>query len=98
MSHVRFEAESRRLRLAGDVLDDDLAELAEMLDRFTGRAEGHVMVDLTAVTDLSASAARHLVEVRAAAASEGRLITLLRRHGTPVDDALKAACEGTAGG
>lgn len=91
MPHVHYETESRRLRLAGDVLDDDLADLREAVARFVERSEGHLMVDLTAVTDLSESAARHLVEVRTAAGARGRRITLLRRHGTPVDEALRSA-------
>ncbi|WP_243060651.1 STAS domain-containing protein [Nocardioides sp. SR21] len=92
MAHVRCETESRRLRLSGAVLDAaDLADVVETLERFAESCHGQLVIDLTAVTELAAPAARHLVEVRRSAAAEGRRVTLLRRHGTPVDDALHAA-------
>lgn len=93
MPNVRYEAEVHRLRLTGAVGDADLTELEERVDAFVDATEDDLVIDLTAVTELADSAARHLVEVRAAAVADGRRMTLLRRCRTPTDDALNAAAD-----
>jgi anti-anti-sigma regulatory factor len=93
MTNFRCEAETRRLRLVGAVGDADLADLEERVRAFADVAEGVLVIDLTAVTDLADSAARYLVDVKEAAAADGRQMTLLRRCGTATDDALNGAAD-----
>lgn len=93
MPNVRYEAEAHRLRVTGAVGDADLADLEQRVDAFVGAAEGDLVIDLTAVTELADSAARHLVQVRECATADGRRMTLLRRCRTPTDDALNAAAD-----
>jgi len=97
MSNVRYEVEVRRLRLAGAVGDADLLDLEEQVGAFADAAEGDLVIDLTAVTGLADPAARFLLEFKATAATGGCRITLLRRCGTPTDDALNNALDPPAG-
>jgi len=91
MNGVRYESETCRLRLVGQVGDADLESLQDAMEAFERRAEGHLMIDLTAVSHLADSAASYLIEAKAAHDAPGRRMTLIRKLDSPVDVALKAA-------
>ena len=97
MSNVHYEADARRLRLEGALRDTDLDLVRDAVDAFGPRAEGHLTVDLTAVTDLGPGVARYLLEAKAAAADLGVRMELLRKLDTPADRALHAAAEPGSG-
>lgn len=91
MSNMRFEAEARRLRLAGAIVDADLVTLRDAIESFSADAARHVMVDLTRVTELAPTAARYLLDVKAVLEAQGRRMTLLRLLDSPTDLAIRHA-------
>ena len=91
MMAMHYEPDGRRLRIRGACCTDDRDAVREMLDRSAHRADEHLIVDLTAVTDLDPWTASDLVAAAHRLRGAGRTIVLVRKHGTSVDDALRAA-------
>jgi anti-anti-sigma regulatory factor len=90
MTTVRYDADVHRLRLEGECRDYDRSSIQDALGTFAELAGGHLIVDLTAVTGIDQSIANELVDA-ARARTEGPTFAFVRKHGSPVDDALKAA-------
>jgi anti-anti-sigma regulatory factor len=88
---VRYEADTHRLRIGGECLDDDRAVVQDALDTFARLASSHLIVDLTAVTRIDQSAANHLVASARRLRRDGGTVVFLRKHGTSVDRVLSAA-------
>jgi hypothetical protein len=91
MTTVHYDAGTHRLRLEGVWRDGDRATIREALDTFAPLAGRYFIVDLTAVTEVDQVFANDLVAAARAAVSEDDTLTFVRKHGTPVDDALTAA-------
>ena len=91
MTTVHYEAGTHRLRLEGACRDGDRLAIHEALDTFTPMAGGHLIVDLTAVTAIDQSVANDLVATARSLSDAQGAFTLVRKHGTPVDQALVAA-------
>ena len=91
MTAVRYEASGRRLRLAGVCQAADRDALHEALDTFAHLSGGHLIVDLTAVTDIDPGTARDFVAAARRSRGDGVTVAFVRKHDTPVDAALRAA-------
>ena len=91
MTTVRYEASTHRLRLEGVCRDDDTSTIQDAIDTFVSMSGGHLVIDLTAVTAIHPTIAADLVAAVHAARSQGNVVTLIRKHRTPVDDAIIAA-------
>ena len=98
-----YEAQHRRLRVAGVCGDDDVPTLCEAVRTLT-RTGDSLIVDLTAVTAMTAEVADALLAAQALAQAMARTcrVTLLRKSRGPVDRCLRAAlpesCRGAGPG
>ncbi len=90
MTTVVYEAPGHRLRLGGQCRDDDRDAIREALGTFARQAGCHLIVDLTAVTAIDQGVAEDLVAVRSSC-GDGQTFAFIRKHGTPIDEALTAA-------
>jgi anti-anti-sigma regulatory factor len=95
MTTVHYEAGTHRLRLEGPCRDADRSALHEALDTFAPMAGGHLIVDLTGVTSMDQRVANDLVAAARSANKEHEAFTIVRKHGTVVDEALIAAEAGS---
>lgn len=91
MTTVHYEAKTRRLRIEGGCRTSDLSTVHEALDTFSQLTDAHLIVDLTAVTEIDQSVADELVAAAVRSRSRGGTVALVRKHGTSVDDAVTAA-------
>lgn len=91
MTALHFEARTHRLRVEGGCRAADRDAILEALDRFAHLANGHLIVDLTAVTEIDQVAADQLVSAVHRTRAEGGTVALVRKNGTPVNDAITAA-------
>ena len=91
MTTVRFEADTRRLRIEGGCHAADWSTVQEALDTFSQLTDGHLIVDLTAVTGIDQHVADELVAAARRSRANGGTVAFIRKHGTTVDDALTAA-------
>ncbi|WP_028644058.1 STAS domain-containing protein [Nocardioides sp. URHA0020] len=91
MTTVTYEAAGHRLRIAGGCHRGDNPTLQEALGTCAELAGSHLIVDLTAVTEIDQQVANDLVAAARRSRASGGTIALVRKHGTPVDDALAAA-------
>ena len=86
MRALSFEPEHHRLRVAGRCGDDDVRQIQEAVGSHA-RSASALIVDLTAVTEVSAGVARALVAARSAA--DGCRVTLVRKSDSAVDRSLR---------
>lgn len=89
MTNISYEAAGHRLRLEGDCWDVDLDLVEDAVEAFQ-RLAGNMIIDLTAVTDLSHEVAEFLVLTQTHARSGGARVTLVRHLDGPADHALVA--------
>jgi len=86
MSTLSYEAQQRRLRVAGPCGNEDAPRLREAVLSLA-RQSDLLIVDLTAVTEASSEVGRALLSAQDAA---GRCrITLVRKSGSRVDACLR---------
>lgn len=86
MSTLSYEAEHRRLRVAGSCGNEDASQIHEAVLTFA-RQGRTLIVDLTAVTEMSREVGHALLAAQDAA---GRCrVTLIRKSGSPVDSCLR---------
>jgi hypothetical protein len=86
MSTLSYEAEHRRLRVAGSCGDEDAPRIHEAVLAFA-REGRTLIVDLTAVTEMTREVGYAL---QAAQEAAGRCrVTLIRKSGSPVDACLR---------
>ena len=93
MTTLTYEASARRLRIAGGCRSDDSSTIQEAFGAFASLAGGHLIVDLTAVTEIEQEVANDLLAAARRWSREGGTFALVRKGGTVVDDALLAAAE-----
>jgi anti-anti-sigma regulatory factor len=91
MTALRYEADGHRLRIAGGCRAADCDLIREALDAMVHLADDHLIVDLTAVTEIDQYVANELIAAARRSRGDGGTVTFVRKHGTPVDDALRAA-------
>ncbi len=94
MTNLRYEANTHRLRIEGSCHLADLSKVHEALDTFSPLTDGHLIVDLTAVTEIDQAVADELVAVAYRSGSRRGTVAFVRKHGTSVDRALTAAEQG----
>ena len=88
MCTIDYEARRRRLRISGRCGgDNDAATIRDAIDTFSRQGD-KLIVDLTALTDLSDDVAIAIVEARKKVPCD---VTVLRKHGTEVDRLLSEA-------
>lgn len=88
MCTIDYEARRRRLRISGRCgSDDDAAAIRDAIDTFSRKGDT-LILDLTALTDLSGDVAAVIVEAGNEVACD---VTVLRKHGTEVDRVLTEA-------
>jgi anti-anti-sigma regulatory factor len=88
---VHYEADGHRLRIAGGCRAGDRDVIREALDAMAHLANDHLIVDLTAVTEIDQCAANELIAAVRRSRGDGGTVVFVRKHGTPVDNALVAA-------
>lgn len=91
MTTVRYEASVHRLRVEGECRRSDLSTVRKAFETFSEMADGHLIVDLTAVTGIDQSVADELVGAGRRSRRDGGTVAFVRKHGTPVDEALTSA-------
>jgi anti-anti-sigma regulatory factor len=91
MTGLRYEADGHRLRIAGGCRAADRDLIREALDAMADLADDHLIVDLTAVTEIDQCAANELISAARRSRGDGGTVAFLRKHGTSVDAALVAA-------
>lgn len=91
MTTLHYEASTHRIWLEGSCRPDDSLAIHDALDAFGPIAGGQLIVDLTAVTDIDPGVAAELVQAARSAQHQGKALTLLRKPGTTVDEALSTA-------
>lgn len=91
MTTLHYEASTHRIRLEGECRNDDGLALRDALEAFGPMAGDHLIVDLTAVTHIDPAVAAEVVRAVRSASRDGKQLTLLRKDGTVVDEALSAA-------
>jgi len=88
MSTLSYEAEHRRLRVAGACGNEDAPRIHEAVLTFA-RQGRTLIVDLTAVTEVTREVGHALL---AAQEDAGRCqVTLVRKSGSPVDSCLRTS-------
>lgn len=85
MCTIDYEAEQRRLRVAGTCRDTDAEQIRDAIDVF-GRRGDRLIVDLTGLTDLDHGFATAVLG--AIDELHPRQVTVLRKHGSEVDRLL----------
>ncbi len=93
MTTLNYEANARRLRIAGGCRSDDSSTIQEAFAAFANLADGHLIVDLTAVTEIDQAVADDLLAAARRWSRDGGTFSFVRKGGTVVDDALVAAAE-----
>ena len=91
MTTLTYEASAHRLRIAGGCRSDDSSTIQEAFAAFADLAGGHLIVDLTAVTEIDQGVANDLLAAARRWSRDGGTYALVRKGGTAVDDALVAA-------
>jgi anti-anti-sigma regulatory factor len=91
MSTLSYEAQHRRLRVAGACRSADAPRIREAVLTFASPG-GTLIVDLTAVTEVTSEVGDALLAAQEAA---GRCrVTLVRKSGSAVDSCLREAQPG----
>jgi anti-anti-sigma regulatory factor len=91
MISLHYEPEVSRLRIAGKCRAADRGAIRDALDASAHLASEHLIVDLTAVTEIDPWAANELVAAARRSRGAAGTVVFVRKHGTPVDAALVAA-------
>jgi anti-anti-sigma regulatory factor len=91
MTAVDYEADGHRLRIAGGCRAADRDFIREALDAMAHVANDHLIVDLTAVTEIDQCAANELIAAACRSRLAGGTVVFIRKHGTLVDETLLAA-------
>jgi anti-anti-sigma regulatory factor len=86
MSTLSYEAQQRRLRVTGSCGNDDAPRLREAVLSLARRSDT-LIVDLTAVTEVTSEVGRALLAAQDTA--DRCRITLVRKSGSPVDSCLR---------
>ena len=86
MSTLSYEPDQRRLRVSGACDREDAVRLREAVSAYA-REGGTLIVDLTAVTDVTNDVGRALVAAQQSA--NACRVTLVRKSGSPVDSCLR---------
>jgi hypothetical protein len=93
MSTMTYEAEQRRLRVVGACGSDDVSRIREAV--LTHAREGeNLIVDLTAVTEVTNEVGRALLAAQHAA--DRCRVTLVRKCDSPVDSCLRETQRGSS--
>ena len=90
MTTVRYEARAHRLRI-DRLPTSSLSAIQDALATFAQFADGHLIIDLTAVNAIEQDVADDLVAAAQGSRREGGTVAFIRKHGTLVDEALTAA-------
>lgn len=98
MPTVTYETTTHRLRIGSECREEHSDTIQRALRRFADLADGHLIVDLTAVTAIDQRVASDLVAAAGRLRAAGRTFAFVRKHGTPVDAALSAAQARSTGG
>jgi hypothetical protein len=88
MDTLSYEAQQRRLRVVGSCGNDDAPRIHDAVLSLARRG-GTLIVDLTAVTEVTSEVGRALLTAQEAA--DRCRVTLIRKSGSPVDTCLRAA-------
>jgi hypothetical protein len=91
MCTLSYEAQHCRLRVTGSCGEDDVPRLRDAVLTYARKGD-LLIVDLTAVTDVTSEVGCALVAVQEAA--DRCRITLVRKSGSAVDACLRAAQPG----
>jgi hypothetical protein len=91
MSTLSYEAQHRRLRVAGSWGNDDAPRIREAVLTLARQGDT-LIVDLTAVTEVTTEVGRALLSAQEAA--ETCRVTLVRKCDSPVDSCLRATQPG----
>lgn len=86
MSTLSYEAQHRRLRVVGPCGDDDVARIREAVLTLAREGES-LIVDLTAVTEVTSEVGQALLAAQDAA--DNCRVTLVRKSDSPVDSCLR---------
>ncbi|GAA4753610.1 hypothetical protein GCM10023350_43610 [Nocardioides endophyticus] len=86
MSTLSYEAQHRRLRVTGSCGDDDATRLRDAVLTYARKGD-ILIVDLTAVTDVTSEVGRALLSAQEAA--DRCRVTLVRKSGSAVDTCLR---------
>jgi hypothetical protein len=90
MTRISLEADAHRIRVEGVCRETDLELIEDAVAAFRQLLTTEIIVDLTAVTELSGEVAEFLLQAQASAEG-GAHINLIRRLGDPADLALAEA-------
>lgn len=88
MCTIDYEASHHRLRVSGRCGDDAATAIRDAIDAF-GRGSDRLIVDLTAITEVTDEVASAIVTAGEEVAP--CQVTVMRKHGTDVDRLLSEA-------
>jgi hypothetical protein len=88
---VHYEGSAHRLRIEGSCHSADRFTVQEALETFAQWADGHLIVDLTAVTGIDQSVADELLAAAERSRRGGGTFAFVRKLDSPDDEALAVA-------